>query len=287
MKYILLSLFSLFSLTVANYNILSFSGGGSFGAVEVGIIKKIQETDAKKYDLITGISAGGLNAGFLSHFVDLNVGIKEVSNIYSNLKNNQVYELYPPTKISVYNTEPLKKTISNIINKFDKVYSKTLIGTTNLYTGQLDKYYYNELDNNDQISLLMCTSAIPIMFPPIQFNNNLYVDGGEISNELVTNIYSPLFINVTFITYTFSLENNYNLTTFSDIVKRNFQIVTNTFNNEILKLDQSCTKPRGEINMYYVNSDLLKNYNMLDFETGKDLINIGYNNVLTTKYKLC
>jgi len=287
MKYILLSLLSICSISLATYNVLSFSGGGSFGAVEIGIIKKIQENECKKYDLITGISAGGLNAGFLSYFLDLTIGIKEVSNIYSNLKNNQIYELYPPTKISIYNTEPLKKTITNIINKFDNVYTKTLIGTTNLYTGQLDKYYYNELDNSDQISLLMCTSALPIIFPPILFNNNLYVDGGEISNEILTNIYSPEYINITFITSSFSLENNYNLTTFSEIVKRNIEIITNTFNNEIVKLDQTCTKPRGEINMFYVDSSLLKNYNMLDFNSGKELIEIGYNNILNNKYKLC
>ncbi len=285
MNYFLLCLLPI--LTIANYNMLSFSGGGSFGAVEIGILKKINEIEHKNYDLITGISAGGLNAGFLSHFTDLDIGIKEVSSIYGNLKNNQVYELYPSTKISIYNTEPLKNTLGKIVNKLGKVYKKTLIGTTNLYTGKLDKYYYNELDNNDQITILLCTSAIPILFPPIEFKNNLYVDGGEISNELITDVYSTLYINITFITYTSTFENNYNLTTFSDIVKRNIQIVTNTFNNEILKLDQSCSKSRGEINMFYVNSSLLQKYNMLDFESGYELINIGYNNMLTNKYKLC
>jgi hypothetical protein len=39
--------------------------------------------------------------------------------------------------------------------------------------------------------------------------------------------------------------------------------------------------------MFYVDSSLLKNYNMLDFNSGKELIEIGYNNILNNKYKLC
>ena len=44
------------------FNQLSFSGGGAFGAVEMGIIKKINELEKKHYDIYTGISVGGLNA---------------------------------------------------------------------------------------------------------------------------------------------------------------------------------------------------------------------------------
>jgi putative glycosyltransferase (TIGR04372 family) len=40
------------------------SGGGSFGAVEVGIL----ETINTNFDMISGVSVGALNACFLSHF---------------------------------------------------------------------------------------------------------------------------------------------------------------------------------------------------------------------------
>ena len=65
------------------FNQLSFSGGGSFGAVEIGILKRILDTDNKQYDLYTGISAGALNSGFLSYFSDLKTGVKAVENIYA------------------------------------------------------------------------------------------------------------------------------------------------------------------------------------------------------------
>ena len=46
------------------------SGGGAFGAVEMGVLD-VMVTSGKapnKYDIVTGISAGGLNAGFLSYY---------------------------------------------------------------------------------------------------------------------------------------------------------------------------------------------------------------------------
>jgi predicted acylesterase/phospholipase RssA len=68
-----LSLFLfLFLFTQNNINALnqlSFSGGGAFGAVEIGIIKcLIERSGGKQFDLYTGISAGALNAGFLSYY---------------------------------------------------------------------------------------------------------------------------------------------------------------------------------------------------------------------------
>lgn len=75
------------------YNVLSFSGGGSFGAVEIGILSKIQELEPKKYDLYTGISVGGLNAGFLSHFESIEKGLYEMKNIYKNIRTKDIYEM--------------------------------------------------------------------------------------------------------------------------------------------------------------------------------------------------
>ena len=48
-------------------NILSFSGAGSFGAVEVGILDRMSSS-LPTFDMLTGVSAGGLNVGFLSYY---------------------------------------------------------------------------------------------------------------------------------------------------------------------------------------------------------------------------
>jgi predicted acylesterase/phospholipase RssA len=82
-----LGIFILLGLTaiVNSLNQLSFSGGGSFGAVEIGILKRLLETENKQYDLYTGISAGALNAGYLSYYKNMNLGIKSAEFLYSNI----------------------------------------------------------------------------------------------------------------------------------------------------------------------------------------------------------
>ena len=81
-----------FSSVSCVLNQLSFSGGGSFGAVEIGIIKKIMERKIINFDMYTGISAGALNAGFLSYFNNIEEGIKTAETIYSTIKNRMVYK---------------------------------------------------------------------------------------------------------------------------------------------------------------------------------------------------
>jgi NTE family protein len=291
LKY-LMGFVGLIGFAQANYNILSFSGGGSFGAVEVGILSRLSDDKLipKSFDLYTGISAGGLNAGFLSHFAHVNEAIPVIKKIYSGLDNRDVYRLVPKTNISLFTTAPLESTIKSIISKLEKSQIQTLIGTTNLNTGYLDTYYYNTLELGDQVKLLMSTSAIPIVFPPISWKGQLYVDGGEISNQLLEPLtVSNDFINITYITPSSSLESDYSINTFEDIIKRNAQIVLNTFDNSIYSLNTNCgsNKPRGQINMYWINSSDLVGYSSLDFRYGSELIQIGYSYVQSRVYPLC
>ena len=286
---LLFNLFSLLINTINSFNQLSFSGGGSFGAVEIGIIKRVVELERKKYDIYTGISAGGLNAGFLSYFHDLSVGIKEADILYSNLKNKMIYEVCPHSCVSLLNTTPLFKTLSDITNNMpnDPVIN-TFIGTTNLYTGNLDIFNFGDTPLKERSTLLMATSAIPIVFPPINFKNSMYADGGTLSNELLDIFHEDSYLNITYITPFNGLSiNTTPITSLKDMIIRTIQIVTNNYNNPITKINQNCKIQYGEINKYFVDSSLLNNYNILNFDKGRELIDIGYSNVQHQKYILC
>jgi hypothetical protein len=144
MNYYVFILLSILSFGNA-LNKLSFS---SFGAVEIGILKRNNEIQCKKYDLYTGISAGALNAGFLSYYDNINLGIKNAEMLYSSMHNRMIYDIIPNTGLSVLNTEPLYKTQTKIIKSMPKNPSiHTLIGATNLYSGKLDIYVPSEVLN--------------------------------------------------------------------------------------------------------------------------------------------
>ena len=288
----LLQLLLLLSLTTsinAVINQLSFSGGGSFGAVEIGIIKRLMERSSEKqFDLYTGISAGALNAGFLSYFKNIGDGIRVAERIYTSINNRMVYKLLPTTGVSVLNTEPLFNTLNAVISRMPgEPVVHTLIGATNLYSGNLDVYAFESTD--DKVHLLMSSSAIPGLFPPIDFNDSMYADGGTLSNELLQVEHKgDEYINITFITpYEGFIYDNEPINSLGDMIKRTIMIVSANYNNPLATLNQNCVNPIGEINKYYVDPELLEGYSILNFDDGKELINIGYNGVRQKKYKLC
>lgn len=289
MEFVTFYMFLSLLKTIVSLNQLAFSGGGSFGAVEIGILKRINQIEKKKYDTYTGISAGGLNAGFLSYYKDLTVGIKSAEILYSTMKNKMVYEVSPHNELSILNTYPLFKTLTTIIGKMNKEpVIDTYIGATNLYTGSLDVYKFNDDDDDDKVLLLMSTSAIPVVFPPITYKNYMYADGGTLSNELLDIFHDNSYLNITYITSSSGInEISEPITSLQDMIMRTIEIIVGNYNDPITKMNQNCKTPYGEVNMFYVDNNYLEDYNMLNFDNGKDLIDIGYNYMETKKYVLC
>lgn len=287
---VFLLLFICISTCTCTVEQISFSGGGAFGAVEIGILKRILSENTKNYDRYTGISAGGLNSGFLSYYSNINDGVKDAEIMYSNIRNNDIYEIMPITRNSLLNTKPLHKTLNMIVaNMSNEPVIETIIGTVNLYTGNLDTYLYDStLDTEDKIKLLMSTSAIPVVFPPIQFKGYMYADGGTLSNELLDIVHSPEYLNITYITpYDTMIEDDNVIDTIEEMIMRTFRVVKHNYNNPITQLNQNCESPYGEIYYYYVTPSALSGYSMLNFNKGKELIDIGYLNTKSKKYKLC
>jgi predicted acylesterase/phospholipase RssA len=201
-----------------------------------------------------------------------------------------IYNVFPPTGVSVLNTDPLFNTLSGIIDNMPNgPVVNTLIGATNMYSGNLDVFSFQDNDDADKVLLLMSSSAIPGVFPPIKYNSQLYADGGTLSNELLqVKGNTGKYINITYITPSQGYSYNDNpIDTLKEMLTRVFKIVSSNFNNPIVTLNQNCEQPVGEINKYFVSSEYLKEYNTLNFDYGKELIDIGYKYVQKQKLKLC
>jgi hypothetical protein len=281
--------FLFFSL-VTPLNQLSFSGGGAFGAVEIGILKKLVEIEpTKAYDLYTGISAGSLNAGFLSYFIDIADGVEAAEALYSGITTDQIYAKLPRTGLSIYNTAPLRETLTCVISHMpNKPAIHTLMGAVNLYTGNLDVFSFEDNSDEDKVNLMMSSSAIPMVFPPIEYGKALYCDGGTLSNELLQVEHSAGYLNITYITpYQGLAPINTTITSFEAITKRVAQIVTANFDNPIVTMNQACSAPIGEINMYYVPPEATAGYDTLNFDNGKELVEAGYAAMQHRHYVIC
>jgi len=287
------SAFSSLSLNQESFSQVSFSGGGALGAVEIGIFKRILELEPsyKTYDLYTGISAGALNSGFLSYFKDPKKGVTNAEKIYAGLKNHMIYAVLPLTGVSVFNTQPLYNTLTSVVSKMPKKPAvHTLIGATNMYSGNLDVYTFEDQSDEDKVLLMMSSSAIPGLFPPIEFKDWVYADGGTLSNELLQ-IERPedgQYLNITYITpYDGYSYNDDPIDSLETMIKRTVSILLANYNDPLTSMYQNCKTPIGELNQFYVPNEYLDGYTMLNFDHGQELIDIGYNHLESRKYKLC
>ena len=282
-----------------NCNILSLSGGGSFGAIEAGILKSLINKNEinSTFDVITGISAGGLNVGFLSYKTNIKDSIDGLIKIYTEMTtdmvydNNKIYNIY--RNWGIYDTTPLEETIKSILSEVTKDENSpiTLIGTSNLNTNKLEIFRYDEENTKSQIDILMATSAIPYLFPPRIIGKYTYVDGGAIDNEIIYE--AMLYKNCDTYNFTFISANDKSIEykeiiSYKDYLIGVANMVRNTYNYELASFNNIiCSIPKGNIKICFPDSELLNDYDMLDFDYGEELINIGMNNYICTVQPFC
>jgi hypothetical protein len=278
-------------------NILALSGGGAFGAVEMGILDGLVNSGQAPftYDIVTGISAGGLNAGFLSYYSNVSQALPDIYSILAGLTTADVYEsaiLNILTDWSVYTTAPLQKTLSSILSQKTPLVNgpMTLIGASNVLTQSLDVWHYESLVLNDRVDVLMATSAIPFVFPPQTINGSLYVDGGVISNELIHQAMGQLSCasyNVYFISASDHMPVKRSMPTgLFSYAGAIVDLLVDTFDYQLAQAT-NCTYPRGTINACFPTSPALSNYSILDFDNGATLYALGRDSFHCDALPLC
>ena len=167
----------------------------------------------------------------------------------------------------------------------------TLIGATNLNTKNLDVFRYDKLSKDEQIDILMATTAIPILFSPKKIKGDLYVDGGTIENEIIYQVldeYQADYYNFTFISSTNRNNIRKEIDTIFKYIKSVSSLLVNNYIYNIAKIKNNyfdCHK--GKINIYYPTDNELLNYSYLDFNNGEKLIELAKNNYEVETINFC
>jgi predicted patatin/cPLA2 family phospholipase len=275
-------------------NVLALSGGGSYGALQMGILDNIK---IEKYDILTGISIGGINAGILSYFnylqdgYRITDGIELLKQFYFSLKTEDVYS--SQNFMEIINGGSLFKThFETLFQRFEyenleyPLYEekpKTLIGVFNLNNFKTEIHEFEKLNKNDQKLLTSASASIPFLFPITKINESNYNDPGLFQNEILkyNNIESNECsnYNITYITTAnnnISIQNDYN-----SIYNNNF--LTNIlswwtgFINKKIFTNSYCVNRniRGKINYCYADTNKTLNFSKFDFNNGEKLFELG------------
>jgi predicted patatin/cPLA2 family phospholipase len=274
---------------------LALSGGGSYGALQLGILDKVK---VEKYDIFTGISIGGVNAGILSYFnylqdgYRINDGINLLKNFYFSLKTDDVYSRQ--TLLEIISSGSLFKTyFETLFHRFhfddleypnNEVIPKTLIGVFNLNNLKNEIHEFEKLNKSNQHCILTAGASIPFLFPAIKINETNYNDPALFQNEILkyNDIESDECSNYN-ITYITTSNNNISIQdVYNSIYNNNFltsilSFYTSFQNKKIFFYNSYCSnrKIRGKINYCYADTKKTFNFSKFDFNNSEKLFELG------------
>lgn len=192
---------------------LVLAGGGARGAYEVGTWKALRELNIEKYiEVISGTSIGALNA-----MLFLQGDLKLAEELWCNIskerilptdtkdlitrsilialgtKNINFVKKYMPKALEAGNIS--RSGLIDIMNKyldFEKISNTERVCyiTCTEIPELVPKYFkVNDYDIETMKSILLATSALPMIFDSEEVGSNKYLDGGMVDNTPVQPIY--------------------------------------------------------------------------------------------------
>ena len=191
---------------------LVFSGGGGKGSYEIGVWKYLHEKGLDKHiTAVSGTSVGALNAALFvgssyekSEELWLNITQKDVlcsrqltrKEIVRCLISSNVIKVLLPGYVGMimssintamilngeymFSSDGIFNMISDGLD-FDKIKLSKIpcFVTCTCYSGlKAERFKLNDYSKDDISNLLMASSAIPVIFPAIDFHGKKYCDGG-------------------------------------------------------------------------------------------------------------
>lgn len=163
------------------------SGGGSKGAFQAGVIEQLNRENWDP-DAVAGISVGALNGimvatGQSDKLIEIWQGLREEQvlkkrRIDRQAKNYLLHKIgVEKATLGFFDNSPLKEKLKKSVGRqFTKHY---YCGTVNIETGAYKEHVarpmmvpWNYLD------AVIASTAIPVVFDPVNLDGELHVDGG-------------------------------------------------------------------------------------------------------------
>lgn len=166
------------------------SGGGSLGAVQVGMLQALAEQQITP-DLLVGTSAGALNAAFIAGYGLNPEGVGALAEVWRRLHARSLFSIDPRRALSALagrnNALCTDRGLRDLLHRhlrFERLEDSPIplqVVATDLLTGQ-----EVALCEGDAQSAILSSCAIPGVFPTIQHHEMTLVDGGLANNTAVS-----------------------------------------------------------------------------------------------------
>lgn len=181
-------------------NLLSLSGGGQNGAFGAGFLKGWRERgDRPQFDVVGGVSTGALLATHA--FLGTPEDDAALEDMYTQVTNADIYTdrgiFALLSADSLKDTAPLRAMIAkhitaDTLKRVAAAYDDNrmlFVGTTNIDYGQTWVWNMTMIAKAGELELyrdvLLASASFPIVFPPVEIDGHLFVDGAARSNLVI------------------------------------------------------------------------------------------------------
>ncbi|HWU00749.1 MAG TPA: patatin-like phospholipase family protein [Terriglobales bacterium] len=181
-------------------NLLSLSGGGQNGAFGAGFLIGWRESGKRpQFDVVGGVSTGALLATHA--FLGTPADDATLEEMYTKVTSADIYEnrgiLSLLSADSLKDTTPLRAMIAKYVTadtlkRVAAAYDENrmlFVGTTNIDYGQTWVWNMTMIAKAGDLQLyrdvLLASASFPIVFPPVEIDGHLFVDGAARSNLVV------------------------------------------------------------------------------------------------------
>jgi NTE family protein len=164
-----------------------FAGGGSFGAIQVGMLQSLAAHGVSA-DMVVGSSVGALNGAFYAGDPTVK-GMERLAEIWRGLKRHDVFPMTWRTLLGflwrrdfLITHDGIRKLIDDHIpfRRLEQALLPIHVVTTDIISG--DSVVLSEGPTSDAI---VASTAIPGAFSPIHFKDYYLADGAISSNTPV------------------------------------------------------------------------------------------------------
>jgi NTE family protein len=166
-----------------------FSGGGSLGAVQVGMMLALAER-AIVPDLLVGTSVGALNAAYLAADPS-DRGALSLAGVWSGLRRRDVFPRPGPGAVKalagrhdhLLDVDPLRRLVGATLpfRRLEDARWPVAVVATEVTTG-LEVV----LAEGDAVDAVIASASLPGVFPPVDVDGHLLIDGGVVNHTPIS-----------------------------------------------------------------------------------------------------
>ncbi len=162
-----------------------FAGGGSLGAVEVGMLRTLNEADVAA-DFVVGSSAGAINAAYFAGNPTAD-GIRRLEAIWCTVRRSTVFPARPTRSVlavlgmrnSIVAPTSLRQLLERVLpyEALEDARIPCHVVATDVRNGEEVL-----LSSGSAVDAVLASAAIPGVFPPVSVQGRQLIDGGIASN---------------------------------------------------------------------------------------------------------